>query len=350
MAVAPTGRSLVTYLVTTAMAVALVLGAWSEAKAETIVYTSGAQVDTWDPIFPSAADPGWASTMCVPVPAVGLGANWVNPHHATDFGSNAHPWQSGAGFAANWINAWGDLASQGPEGQSWTRYSTQVSGTGDFVLNLLADNCSWIYLDDTLVGFQNTTSQSRTYPVHLSGNHTLSFIIFDGGGLAGGMYRLETNTGTIFPDSDGDGLADVAETQLHRTDPLNADTDGDGVSDGAEVAAGTDPLVPNGPVWSVACGLPPIAKNGAGTGQFNAGSSIPVKCRITDGTNVVTTATGMATISNGTTTFSQALKYDPTDQQYVAPVKTGKTATGTYSVSVTITGVGTVAVATIQLR
>lgn len=350
MAVTSAGRSLVTYLMATAMAVALVLGAWSEAKAETIVHTSGGQVDTWDPIFPGAADLMWGITTCVPVPAVGLGASWVNPHKATDFGPNAHPWQSGAGFTANWINAWSNLSSQGPSGQSWTKYSTQISGTGDFVLNLLADNCSWIYLDGTLVGFQDTNPQPRTYPVRLSGIHTLSFIIFDGGGLAGGMYRLETNTGTTFTDSDGDGLADVVETQLYGTDPLNPDTDGDGVSDGAEVAAGTDPLVPNGPVWSVSCGLPPIVKNGAGTGQFNAGSSIPVKCRITDGTNVITTATGTATISNGTTIFSQALKYDPTEQQYVAPVKTGKTAIGAYNVSVTITGVGTVAVATIQLR
>ncbi len=40
----------------------------------------------------------------------------------------------------------------------------------------------------------------------LSGTHLLEFIIFDGGGLAGGKYRLETNTGTVFPDDDDDGL------------------------------------------------------------------------------------------------------------------------------------------------
>ncbi|TAK21563.1 MAG: hypothetical protein EPO26_14565 [Chloroflexota bacterium] len=470
--------------------------------AATQIYTSNSQVDTWNPIFPTSADSNWPNNACTPVPAVGLGAAWVNPHKAFDFGPGAHPWQPGAGFAANWINAWSNLGSLGPSGQSWTKYSTQVSGSGDFVLNLLADNCSWIYLDGTLVGFQDATLQPRTYPVRLSSNHTLTFIIFDGGGLAGGMYRLETNTGTVFIDSDGDGLANVSETQLYGTNPNNADTDGDGIGDGAEVAAGTNPLVPNRPsdttapsivgsvapaantngwnntnatvsftcadeeggsglascgptpvivsaegtttvtgtatdragnsasaaatvnidkraptvsltgpaiviqgqaaqaavsasdalsgvasgtptsvaldtsapgthsvsvtvfdnagnsataaisytVWSVGCGAPPIVKNGAGVGQFKAGSSIPVKCRITDGTNVITSATGTATISNGTTTFSQALKYDPTDQQYVAPVKTEKAASGTYKVAVTISGVGTVAVATIDLR
>ena len=32
---------------------------------------------------------------------------------------------------------------------------------------------------------------------------------------------------------------------IYHTDPYNADTDGDGHLDGQEVAAGTDPLVPN---------------------------------------------------------------------------------------------------------
>jgi len=138
----------------------------------------------------------------VPVPAVGLGANWVNPHKAYDFGTSKHPWQSSyAGFTADWINAWNNINSQGPAGQSWTKYSTQVSGNGDFVLNLLADNCSWIYLDGSLVGFQGTADvgQHKTYPVHLNGTHILSFLIFDGGGSAGGEYRLETNTGTVYP-------------------------------------------------------------------------------------------------------------------------------------------------------
>lgn len=213
---------------------------------ETVTYTSGNHVDTWDPIYPSIADPNWPTTVCKTVPAVGLGASWVNPHKAFQFGAYAHPWQGAQTFSAQWINAWNHLYSQGPGGHSWTRYSTQVTGTGNFVLNLLADNCSWIYLDGTLVGYQNTnqTHPAPSYPVALSGTHTLEFIIFDGGGLAGGMFKLQTNTGTTFTDTDGDGLTDVQEI-LYGTNPNNPDTDGDGVNDGAEVAAGTDPLVPN---------------------------------------------------------------------------------------------------------
>lgn len=213
---------------------------------DVVTFTSGSHVDTWDPILPATADPNWPATVCTTVPAVGLGADWVNGHKASQFGTSAHPWQGAQTFSAQWINAWTDLESQGPGGHNWTKYSTPVSGTGEFVLNLLADNCSWIYLDGTLVGFQDTASThpAPTYPVSLTGNHTLEFIIFDGGGLAGGMFRLETNTGTVFPDTDGDGLTD-AEEVLYGTDPTNPDTDGDGVNDGDEIAAGTDPTVPD---------------------------------------------------------------------------------------------------------
>lgn len=74
----------------------------------------------------------------------------------------------------------------------------------------------------------------------LNGDHTLEFLIYDGGGLAGGMFRLETNTGVIFSDSDADGLTDPEEV-LNQTDPFNPDCDGDGINDGDEVAAGSDP-------------------------------------------------------------------------------------------------------------
>jgi len=218
----------------------------ASASGHTTVFTSNALVNTWDAILPASGNANWTSELCVPTPAVGLGANWVNPHNAYSFGTNAHPWQPGAGFTAEWINAWSDINSVGPDGQNWTRYSTTVSGTGAFVLNLLADNCSWIYLDGNLVGFQDAAQSVLTHPVTLAGTHTLEFIIFDGGGLAGGMYRLETDTGTTFPDTDGDGLTD-SEESLIGTDPLNPDTDGDGVSDGDEVAAGTDPNDPNDP-------------------------------------------------------------------------------------------------------
>ena len=121
-----------------------------------VVYTSGSHVDTWDEIVPASAYSYWPD-LCIPVPAVGLDANWVNPHKAFSFGTGAHPWQgqTWTGFSANWINAWSNLSSRGPGGHNWTKYSTEVTGTGAFVLDLLADNCSWIYMDGTLVAFQS---------------------------------------------------------------------------------------------------------------------------------------------------------------------------------------------------
>ncbi len=82
-----------------------------------VVYTSGSHVGTWNEINADAARDGMtphATTpaayanwpdVCVPEPAVGLDANWVTPHSASQFGLSAHPWQPGAGFSAQWINA-----------------------------------------------------------------------------------------------------------------------------------------------------------------------------------------------------------------------------------------------------
>lgn len=213
------------------------------AQADT-VYTSDSSVTAYDPIFPSTAYSDWVNQACTINPDVGLDADWENPHPSYQFGTNVHPWQSGSFLNAQWINAWSDINARGPLGQSWTKYSTEISGQGEFVLDLLADNCSWIYIDGTLVGFQAVTSLAQKYPVTLNGDHTLDFLIFDGGGLAGGMFRLETNSGTVFVDSDNDGLTD-AEEALYGTDPFNPDSDGDGFTDGEEVAAGTDPNDPN---------------------------------------------------------------------------------------------------------
>lgn len=230
------------YLLALTVATALIPWAGNVSAEETQIYTSGSHVTAWDPILPATAYENWPSTACTTQPAIGLDAAWSNPHPAFDFGLNAHPWQPGAGLSASWINAWSDLNSRGPSGHNWTRYETQVDGNGDFVLDLLADNCSWIYLDDQLVGYQGPTSVAQTYPVTLDGPATLTFVIFDGGGLAGGMFQLETNVDTVFADTDEDGLTDPEEI-LYNTDPNNPDSDGDGVSDGDEVAQGSDPAV-----------------------------------------------------------------------------------------------------------
>lgn len=156
------------------------------------VYTSGVSpVMTYDPIIPAAADPTWTTTSCTTVPAVGLNANWLNSHPAYVVGG--HPWE-GLLFNALWINAWNSLPSRGPEGQSWTKYTTPISGVGPYVLQLLADNCSWVYIDNQLAGAQPEAynATNTKYAVSLNGNHTLTFIIFDGGGAAGGKFRLET--------------------------------------------------------------------------------------------------------------------------------------------------------------
>lgn len=217
---------------------ALALGSAPTLGQEVNVYTSNSSVTAYDAILPATAYTDWYPQACTVEPSVDLNANWQNPHPAYDFGPYAHPWQPSAHFSASWINAWSNINSIGPSGHNWTRYSLEVEGNGEFALNLLADNCSWIYVDGVLSGYQAGVSQ--TYPVYLDGTHTLDFIIFDGGGLAGGMFRLETNTTIEFPDTDGDGLKD-AEEILTQTDPNNPDSDGDGFNDGEEVAAGSNP-------------------------------------------------------------------------------------------------------------
>jgi Uri superfamily endonuclease len=156
------------------------------------VYTSGVSpVTTYDPIFPAVSDPTYKTTTCTTVPAIGLNSTWVNPHAA--YVINGHPWV-GLFFNALWINSYNDLSSQGPANQSWTKYTTPISGVGPYVLQLLADNCSWVYVDNQLVGVQpfDWNDRNTKYSLTLAGAHTLTFIIFDGGGLAGGKFRLET--------------------------------------------------------------------------------------------------------------------------------------------------------------
>jgi hypothetical protein len=205
-------------------------------------YVSGsAAVTAYDPIFPATGDPNWRTTKCTATPAVGLNANWQNPHPAVS--GLSHPWINDWFTGAGWINAWGipgqQPQSQGPLGQSWTKYTTEVQGNGTFVIRLLADNCSWIYLDNTLVGVQNTDLSKNSYGLTLNGTHTLTFIIFDGGGLAGGKFKLETTTTPPPPlDSDGDGVPNLQDPEPY-TSNFYYYVDWTAANPGAGTASGT---------------------------------------------------------------------------------------------------------------
>lgn len=207
------------------------------------VFTSGSHVMTWDPIIPASMPSDWQTSVCTATPAVGPNAAWTNPHNAFEVW---HSWQGTLG--APWINAWNNRFSSGSGGSApyhnWTKYETSVTGNGSFVLSLLADNCSWIYLDGTLVGFQGDpwNANDLSYGVTLNGTHTLTFVVFDGGGDSGGQYLLETTSNPpppLNPDLDGDGHEnDLDEFPLDPTEW--ADTDGDGVGDNADAFDGSD--------------------------------------------------------------------------------------------------------------
>ena len=223
------------------------------------VYESGSHVKTWNAI-PQVYQPSdWRTSICTANPAVGLNADWQNPHNAFVVD---HPWVN-EGFYAPWINAWStresfNSGSVPPDYFNWTKYETEVAGNGQFVIRLLADNCSWIYLDGTLVGRQVDDHSVLSYGLTLNGTHTLTFIVFDGGGASGGKFKLETTTNpppplnddlddddhpnasdafpldpTEWADSDGDGTGDNGDA--FPTDPSEkSDTDGDGHGDNGD--------------------------------------------------------------------------------------------------------------------
>lgn len=201
------------------------------------LFQSGASVTAWDPIAETVQPANFQAAYCTATPKYGVGADWRNPHNAYVLGG--HPWAYDA-FYAPWINAWNYLGSSGGNPVSpnynWTKYETQVSGTGSFVIHLMADNCSWIYLDGILVGVQGDTRSTTAYGLTLNGAHTLTFVIFDGGGLAGGKFLLETTTNPPPPlnnDLDADGH--VNDQDAFPLDPSEwADSDGDGVGDNAD--------------------------------------------------------------------------------------------------------------------
>lgn len=344
------------------MAAALAAGmltfpAAAVASAQSQVFISDHNVKTWDPIIPATAYLSWPTTVCKPTPAVGLDAAWTNPHNAFTRFTNpstfgAHPWEGK--FNARWINAWEHIGSKGPGGHSWTKYSTEVSGDGNFQLQLIADNCSWVFIDGVLVGFQEAIDFPRKYPVTLKSTElgrpqVLEFIIFDGGGAAGGMFRLETTTDqNLFKDTDGDGLTDTAEKMLHGTFPDDPDSDNDGHSDGDEVAAGTNPLVFDAPADSTPPVITPVV-TGTGNGDWynsNVGVSWTVTDLESDATYTCpdqtvttdtagTTFTCTASSAGGTSTGSVTLKRDTTPP-VVTPTVNGTQVNGWYTSSVTI--------------
>ena len=211
------------------------------------IYVSDSSVMTWDPVLPSTEDRNWPTTVCYQGNDFGLTANWVNPHNAFVVTNNGapHPWDNST-FDANWINSYNSMdsdVSNGPGGHNWSKYETQVSGDGDFVIQLLADNCSWVYLADEngnnprLIGFQPAVSTPGEYGVTLSGDHTLTFVIFDGGGLAGGKFRLETTDNPLPPIVTNeapvaDAGADQTVTATGQTTPITLDGSGSSDADG----------------------------------------------------------------------------------------------------------------------
>jgi hypothetical protein len=89
-------------------------------------------------------------------------------------------------------------------------------------------------------------------------------------------------------------------------------------------------------VYSFGGFLPPLVINGNGNGLFKAGSTIPVKFRLTDYYgNPVSTASGIASI-NTSPAASAPIRYDADAQQYIANLKTPKGVTGAYIVTVNL--------------
>lgn len=192
-----------------------------EPEVTNNVYISGDNVDTYDHInAPTVSD--WQTSVCYDGGSIGLDdPRWtrtpdqkafnVRPLYGT---SGLHPfeyWWNGIHSPENfgeadWINSTYALSSTemnpDDDGHNWTRYEVPVDGNGAFKVSLLADNCSWIYLDDEIIGYQDDAGLDNpntpiSYGVTLDGPALLTFIIYDGGGNPGGKFRLETTTEDI---------------------------------------------------------------------------------------------------------------------------------------------------------
>ncbi|NQV73104.1 hypothetical protein HQ496_08275 [bacterium] len=159
------------------------------------VFSSTGAVWAYAPIFPSTKYVPWTGGCSID-PDVDLKAFRDAPTKATRHGKKAHEWQEYAktqGFTAEWITSQAELESPGPEGQNFSRFSTSVSGKGEYDLQLLADDCAWAYLDGQRVALQGTQkTYSDSYPVRLNGTHKLDVIVYDGGGIGGLMFSLDT--------------------------------------------------------------------------------------------------------------------------------------------------------------
>lgn len=242
------------------------------ANQTTNVFKSDGSVITYDVILP--AEPGyphsgpgrWQDVVCKDdgSGSIGLNAGWNRSEGQTAFEVGTHPWESN--FYYNWDAAWinavetinsvetyngytpGDEADpdkSGPEdGQNWTRYDMEIQGSANetYKLQLLADNCSWIYLDGQMVGYQDDSDVGGLieYGVTTNGDlQTLTFIIWDGNGLAGGKFRMETTIEDIpeFEPPASENTAPVADAGEYENVEATGTTnnsvtlDGSGSSD-----------------------------------------------------------------------------------------------------------------------